>query len=99
MIRSQLGAIKGVNKLFLLIGEENVPVELTQALTTYGLSKKAGLKHVTYVSVYEADQFLEVPHFASKYAVEEAMRAGARYLIRFCAQRTSIRMSAGLSLS
>ncbi|HTX35558.1 MAG TPA: NmrA family NAD(P)-binding protein [Bryobacteraceae bacterium] len=69
-------AIKGVDKLFLLIGEENVPVELTQALTAYGLAKRANLKHVTYVSIYRADQFLEVPHFANKYAVEEAMRAG-----------------------
>jgi uncharacterized protein YbjT (DUF2867 family) len=69
-------AMKGVDKLFLLIGGENVPVELTQALTAYGQAKKAGLKHVTYVSVYKADQFLEVPHFANKYAVEEAIRAG-----------------------
>ena len=45
-------AIKGVDKLFLLIGAENVPVELTQALTAYGLAKKAGLKHVTYASIY-----------------------------------------------
>jgi uncharacterized protein YbjT (DUF2867 family) len=67
-------AIKGVDELFLLIG--NVADELTQALTAYGLSKKAGLKHVTYLSVFKADQFLEVPHFAAKYAVEEAIRAG-----------------------
>jgi uncharacterized protein YbjT (DUF2867 family) len=69
-------AIKGVDKLFLLIGGENLPVELSQALTAYGLAKKFGLKHITYVSVYKADQFLEVPHFANKYAVEEAIRAG-----------------------
>lgn len=69
-------AIKGADKLFLLIGGENVPVELTQALTAYGLAKKAGLKHVTYASVYKADQFLEVPHFANKYAVEGAIRSG-----------------------
>ncbi|MGC2002118.1 MAG: NAD(P)H-binding protein, partial [Candidatus Acidiferrales bacterium] len=43
-------ALKGADKLFLLNG--NVPDELTQALTTYGLAKKAGLKHVTYLSVY-----------------------------------------------
>jgi uncharacterized protein YbjT (DUF2867 family) len=67
-------AIKGVDKLFLLIG--NVPDEFTQALTAYGLAKKAGLKHVTYLSVFNADQFLEVPHFAAKAAVEEAIRAG-----------------------
>ena len=69
-------AIKGVDALFLLIGSESVIVELAQALTAYGLAKKAGLKYVTYVSVYKADQFLEVPHFAAKYAVEEAIRAG-----------------------
>lgn len=69
-------AMKGADKLFLLIGGENVPLELIQALTAYGLAKRAGLKHVTYVSVYKADQFLEVPHFANKYAVEQAIRAG-----------------------
>ena len=67
-------ATKGVDALFLLTG--NVADEFTQALTAYGLAKKAGLKHVTYLSVYKADQFLEVPHFAAKYAVEQAIRAG-----------------------
>jgi len=67
-------AFKRVDKLFLLIA--GVADELTQALIAYGLSKKAGLKHVTYLSVFKADQFLEVPHFAAKYAIEEAIRAG-----------------------
>jgi uncharacterized protein YbjT (DUF2867 family) len=67
-------ALKSVDKLFLLIA--GVPDELIQSLIAYGLSKKAGLKHVTYQSVFKADQFLEVPHFAAKYAVEEAIRAG-----------------------
>jgi uncharacterized protein YbjT (DUF2867 family) len=67
-------AIKGADKLFLLNG--NVADEHTQALTAYGLAKKAGLKHVTYLSVFKADQFLEVPHFGAKFAVEEAIRAG-----------------------
>jgi uncharacterized protein YbjT (DUF2867 family) len=40
------------------------------------LAKKAGLKHVTYLSVYQADRFLDVPHFAAKHAVEEAIREG-----------------------
>jgi len=61
-------------KLFLLIG--NVADEFTQALTAYGLAKKAGLKHVTYLSVYQANRFLDVPHFAAKHAVEEAIREG-----------------------
>jgi uncharacterized protein YbjT (DUF2867 family) len=75
-------AMKGVDKLYLLIGSESVPVELTQALIAYGLAKRSGLQHVTYVSIYKADQFIEVPHFAGKYAVEEAIRAGGmRYTI------------------
>lgn len=57
-----------------------------QALTAYGLSKKAGLKHVR----------TSVPHFAAKYAIEEAIRAGGMPL-RFCGQGTSFRMSAGSS--
>jgi len=67
-------ALKNVDKVFLLIA--GVADGLIQALIAYGLSKKAGLKHVTYLSVYKADQFLEVPHFAAKYAVEEAIRVG-----------------------
>ena len=63
-------AVVGVDKLFLLIG--NVADEFTQALTAYGLAKKAGLKHVTYLSVFKAEQFLDVPHFAAKFGVEEA---------------------------
>jgi uncharacterized protein YbjT (DUF2867 family) len=71
---SVVEAMKGVDELFLLI--DNLPDEFTQALTAYGLAKKAGLKHVTYLSVFKADQFLEVPHFAAKSAVEQAIRAG-----------------------
>ena len=73
-------AIKRVDELFLLTG--HVADELTQSLTAYGLAKKAGLKHVTYLSVFKTDQFLEVPHLAAKYAIEEAIRAsGMPYTI------------------
>jgi uncharacterized protein YbjT (DUF2867 family) len=67
-------ALKNVDKLFLLVA--GVADAHIQALIAYGLSKKAGLKHVTYLSVFKADQFLEVPHFAAMYAIEEAIRAG-----------------------
>jgi uncharacterized protein YbjT (DUF2867 family) len=67
-------ALKNVDKVFLLIA--GVADGLIQALIAYGLSKKAGLKHVTYLSVFKADQFREVPHFAAMYAIEEAIRAG-----------------------
>lgn len=73
---SVAATLEGVDSLFLLIGGDSVALEVTQALTAYGLAKKARLKHVTYVSVYKADQFPEVPHFAAKHAVEKAIRVG-----------------------
>jgi uncharacterized protein YbjT (DUF2867 family) len=64
-------AVKGVDKLFLL--NAVVADELTQALTTYGIAKRAGVAHVTYLSVYNAERFRDVPHFASKVSVESAL--------------------------
>ena len=58
-------AVQGVDKLFLL--NAVVADELTQALTTYGIAKRSGIKHVTYLSVYKADRFGDVPHFASNW--------------------------------
>jgi uncharacterized protein YbjT (DUF2867 family) len=65
-------AMQGVDKLFLL--NAVVADELTQALIAYGVAKRIGLKHVTYLSVFRVDQFRDVPHFASKLAVEGALR-------------------------
>jgi len=65
-------AMQGVDKLFLL--NAVVADELTQALIAYGIAKRLRLKHVTYLSVFKADQFRDVPHFASKLAVEGALR-------------------------
>lgn len=67
-------ALQGIDKLFLLNAVASD--ELTQALIAYGLAKRAGLKHITYLSVYQADRFPDVPHFASKVAVERALREG-----------------------
>ena len=73
-------AMQGVDKLFLL--NAVVADELTQALIAYGLAKRLGLKHVTYLSVFKADQFRDVPHFASKLTVESALREfGVPYTI------------------
>ena len=65
-------AMRGADKMFLL--NAVVADELTQALIAYGIAKRLGLKHVTYLSVFKADQFRDVPHFASKLAVEGALR-------------------------
>jgi uncharacterized protein YbjT (DUF2867 family) len=73
-------AMKGVDKLFLL--NAVVADELTQALIAYGIAKRIGLKHVTYLSVFKVQEFRAVPHFASKLAVEGALREfGVPYTI------------------
>jgi hypothetical protein len=65
-------AMKGIDKLFLL--NAVTADELTQALITFGLAKRLKLKHMTYLSVFKVEQFRDVPHFASKLAVESALR-------------------------
>jgi uncharacterized protein YbjT (DUF2867 family) len=73
-------AMEGVDKLFLL--NAVVADELTQALIAYGIAKRKGIKHITYLSVFKAEQFRDVPHFASKLAVENALREfGVPYTI------------------
>src|SRR6202789_1103843 len=73
-------AMRGADKLFLL--NAVVADELTQALIAYGIAKRIGLKHVTYLSVFKVEQFRDVPHFASKLAVEGALREfGVPYTI------------------
>ena len=73
-------AMGEVDKLFLL--NAVVTDELTQALIAYGMARRAGLKHLTYLSVFKVHQFRDVPHFASKLAVEEALREfGVPYTI------------------
>jgi uncharacterized protein YbjT (DUF2867 family) len=65
-------AMNGVDKLYLL--NAVVPDELTQGLIAFGLAKKRKLEHIVYHSVFKADHFKDVPHFASKVAIENALR-------------------------
>jgi uncharacterized protein YbjT (DUF2867 family) len=65
-------AMDGVDKLYLL--NAVVPDELTQGLIPYDLAKRLKLKHIVYHSVYAVDRFKDVPHFASKLAIENAIR-------------------------
>jgi len=65
-------ALRGVDKLYLL--NAVAPDELTQGLIAYDLAKRLKLKHVVYHSVFAVDRFKDVPHFASKLAIEQAMR-------------------------
>lgn len=73
-------AMEGIDKLFLI--NAVVADELTQALIAYGIAKRKGIRHITYLSVFKVEQFRDVPHFASKLAVENALREfGVPYTI------------------
>ena len=66
-------AMAGVDKLYLL--NAVVPDELTQGLIAYGLAKKHRLQQIVYHSVFRAEHFPDVPHFAAKVAIEGALKA------------------------
>jgi len=65
-------AMDGVDKLYLL--NAVVADELTQGLIAYDLAKRRNLRHIVYHSVFAVDRFKDVPHFASKLAIENAIR-------------------------
>jgi uncharacterized protein YbjT (DUF2867 family) len=66
-------AMDGCEQLYLL--NAVTPDELTQGLVAYDLAKRHKLRHVVYHSVFRVDEFRDVPHFASKFAIESALRA------------------------
>ena len=65
-------ALRGADKLFLM--NAVVADELPQALIAITKARKAGIKHIVYLSALCADKYFEVPHLASKRAVENALR-------------------------
>ena len=65
-------ALDGVDKLYLL--NAVVPDELTQGLIAFDLAKKLKLKQIVYHSVFKVEKFKDVPHFAAKLAIENALR-------------------------
>jgi uncharacterized protein YbjT (DUF2867 family) len=65
-------AMSGTDKLYLL--NAVTPDEVTQGLVVFDLAKRHRFAHVVYHSVFRVDRFLDVPHFASKFAIESALR-------------------------
>ncbi|OWK28018.1 SDR family oxidoreductase [Sphingomonas mucosissima] len=74
-------AFSGVSTLFLLNAVTGD--EFTQAMITLNIALEAEVDRVVYLSVFEADRAVNVPHFAVKYGAErmlEAMGFGATIL-------------------
>ncbi len=66
-------AMDGCDQLYLL--NAVTPDELTQGLIAYDLAKRRKVRHVVYHSVFRVEAFHDVAHFASKFAIESALRA------------------------
>ncbi|HLQ85147.1 MAG TPA: NmrA family NAD(P)-binding protein [Salinisphaeraceae bacterium] len=65
-------ALAGVNKVYLL--NAVVPDELTQGLIVFVLARRLGISQLVYHSVFQAERFKDVPHFASKFTIEQALK-------------------------
>ncbi|MFP3546568.1 NmrA/HSCARG family protein [Rhizobium sp. SIMBA_035] len=61
-------AFDGVSTLFLL--NAVAPDEFTQALIALNVARSAGIERIVYLSVIHSDVYVNVPHFAGKFAVE-----------------------------
>ena len=66
-------ALEGISTLFLL--GANVADESTQVLLALNAARDAGVKGVVYLSVFKAEDYADLPHFASKAAVERMIEA------------------------
>jgi uncharacterized protein YbjT (DUF2867 family) len=69
---SVANAMKGIDKLFLLNAVS--PSELTEALIGFGIARRVGVRHITYLSVFKANEMKAAPHMATKFSVENAIR-------------------------
>ncbi|MBB5696502.1 SDR family oxidoreductase [Muricoccus pecuniae] len=72
-VDSLRSAFSGVSTLFLL--NAVVPDEFTQALIALNVAREAGIKRIVYLSVLEGERYVNVPHFAGKFAVERMIEA------------------------
>jgi uncharacterized protein YbjT (DUF2867 family) len=55
--------------------EAGTDVETRQSLAVVDAAKKAGTRHIVYSSVSDADRNTDIPHFDSKFVVEEHLAA------------------------
>ena len=64
-------AFSGVRTLFLLNAVTGD--EFTQAIITLNIARELGVERVVYLSVFEADRAVNVPHFAVKFGAERML--------------------------
>lgn len=64
-------AFSGTSTLFLLNAVTGD--EFTQALITLNIAREAGVDRIVYLSVFDADRAVNVPHFAVKHGAERML--------------------------
>ncbi|WP_294332981.1 NmrA family NAD(P)-binding protein [uncultured Sphingomonas sp.] len=72
-IDAMRAALAGIRTLFLLNAVAGD--EFTQALITLNLAREAGVDRIVYLSVFDADRAVNVPHFAVKSGAERMLAA------------------------
>lgn len=65
-------AFAGVRTLFLLNAVAGD--EFTQAIIALNIAREAGVERVVYLSVFDADRAVNVPHFAVKFGAERMLQ-------------------------
>lgn len=74
------GKFEGSDALFLL--NPVSPTELEEGLFALEEAKRAGMDHIVYLSVQNVERGYNMPHFASKIAIENAIKkSGVDYTI------------------
>lgn len=67
-VASMRQAMSGIRTLFLL--NALAADEVTQSLQALNVAREAGIQRIVYLSVINADLYVDVPHFTGKYTVE-----------------------------
>lgn len=71
-LASLRNAFKGVRTLFLLNAVTGD--EFTQAIISLNVAQESGVERVVYLSVFDADRAVNVPHFAVKSGAEQMLK-------------------------
>lgn len=71
-LASLRNAFKGVRTLFLLNAVTGD--EFTQAIITLNVARESGVERVVYLSVFDADRAVNVPHFSVKSGAEQMLK-------------------------
>lgn len=67
-MRSALARVRTLFLLNAVTGDE-----FTQAIVTLNLAREAGIDRIVYLSVFDADRAVNVPHFAVKHGAERML--------------------------